>query len=150
MIYPVFRTDLSPERLDSYHTRMREGSLSDPSDYFGFIAVGAAIDLGANPYELGQVPEEPEIVRTYGIVNVSHIMSVSHEAPEEQGELSPERRPYPEDPISLRATGIHMGKRYALAGIYYASNRLIGWMNIMPVQGVYRRLTSDEEASLID
>ena len=77
-------------------------------------------------------------------------MNASREAPDEQGELSPELRPYNEYPISLKARSIYRDKRYAIAGIYYASNKLIGWMNIVQEQGLYKTLTSQEEAKFFE
>jgi hypothetical protein len=157
MIFPVYNTDLSPERLDSYHTKMNEDDLAyidacfgTIDARFGTIAVGCALDIDTNPYKIGKLPNKPEIIRTYDIVDVSHIMSVSKEALEEQGELSPDLRPYDEDPVSLKARGIYEGRRYAIAGIYYASNRLIGWMNIIPEHGLFRTLTRDEEARFFE
>jgi hypothetical protein len=133
MIHPVYRANLAVERLDSYYYRLEESKLSERGrqDY-GQIEVGPELPVGTNVYRLGVVPRNFETFQKFGIIAVYHVMLVSREAKAEQDYLSPRNRPYAEDPVDFKGLGISEGGRYSIAGVYYPSNTIQGWMNITP------------------
>ena len=132
MIHPVYNMELQPERLDSYYYEMRESDLAPWGlKEHGHIDVGPELPNGEDVYCLGEMPKQKNVLLSLGIVAVYHVMLVGNEAKAEQGKLSAEKRPYDEEPVSIRAIGLNKeGARFSLAGIYYPSNEIQGWVNI--------------------
>jgi len=134
MIHPVYNIELQPERLDSYYYEMLESDLAPRGlKEHGHIDLGPELPEGEDVYRLGEMPKDKKVLHSLGIVAVYHVMLVGYEAEAEQGKLSAEKRPYDEEPVSIRAIGLNKeGARFSLAGIYYPSNEIQGWVNISP------------------
>ena len=150
MIFPVYRTELAipqPESFlsTSYFSESELKRFYGAAKIAGHIAVGSEVWSAAETYELGDVPPEPPIERVYDLLTENIRVDTTTAAHREK-EGMPE---YDELPFELRARGEFNGIDVSIAGLYYQSNKHVGWMNIRPRASLFKTISQEQQRKML-
>jgi len=146
MIFPVYKTELHlPEvgDLDDLSQAFERGLHRNRRTILGSIAVGEALPLGEDVYHLGETPKNPNIDRTYLL---TRDLSIRRARVNVRNDV----KEYEEEPIDLKGRGIFNDMEVSIAGLYYQSNKYIGWMNIQPRIGLFTTLNEDQKRKMLE
>jgi len=149
MIFPVYRTELAIPKLEDF--KQSSYLVSDelqrffPGEVAGSIAVGSQVMSSSWAYKLGAVPEEPAIERVYEILT-ENIYFAHIDAEDHAKNGIPD---YGESPIDLKARGRFNDIDVSIAGLYYQSNKHVGWMNISPRLALFKTIPIDDQQKML-
>ncbi|MEO6109952.1 MAG: hypothetical protein ABIP50_03020 [Candidatus Saccharimonadales bacterium] len=149
MIFPVYRTELvlsQPETFARSSYLLGDQLQSFFTDEVaGSIAVGSQVISSSEVYKLGEISVEPPIERIYDILTEN--IFFAHVGVEDHGKNSiPD---YVESPIDLKARGRFNDIDVSIAGLYYQSNKHVGWMNISPRLALFKTISDEDQRKML-
>lgn len=150
MIFPVYCTDLElpqPEAFirTSYFSDHELQRFYGMQKLAGSIAVGSAVWSSLEAYSLGEVAAEPPIERVYDILSENIYVAQTQET-----DRDVDRYPdYDEMPMDLKARGQFNGIDVSIAGLYYKSNKYVGWMNIQPRIALFKTVSDEDQRKML-